>query len=408
MLTEAHTPQIAKLIYAVSEGHLEVAIKVLSLDISQVESYNSLAAFNSDKSDYLRLLLEKRLSALGATGGQIDDVLKFGALLGLSFTYLELEIITQYGQAKLRTIIENAQRMALVDESKCVCQFSHDIIREFFRQKALSTNRGYYYDRLISCYKALYPTEYNLRIKYLLASGNIKEVEKLYTLEIIAQMETRNIKRSADIEILLSDEIKHYIENMNTAWILYHKSEFRAVTHNLQLIEDIYPLELLAERDYLSALATTRTLKPIDCDTALHILSSYEDSESKFSEPQIWSKTMLLLLAAHLHAENRNDCERVQKKLYEFYSQKAPISKCYRRDLNVLRRKSIAIFELEISLIHMKESVEFFQPEDEQSYPLYPCEYLMSLANYSAGLLCMGLFQCAYDTIYKAAMLTID
>jgi len=148
LIKAKYDPKILKLLFAISEGHLAVTINALSLPISSEDTLDS-EVLATQEGQYIRLLLERRLSALGATGQQIDNVLKFGSLLGLSFTYLELEYITNFKQAELRSVIKRANSISLVESSMTDCQFSHEIIREFFHQKALEQSEGFYYNRLI-------------------------------------------------------------------------------------------------------------------------------------------------------------------------------------------------------------------------------------------------------------------
>lgn len=404
LIAPGFDPRILKLIFAISEGHLEVTIKSLALQIPFEDTLAS-ETLATREGQYIGLLLERRLAALGATGRQIDDVLKFGALLGLSFTFLELEYITKIRQAELRSIIKRANSVSLVESSQTDCQFSHEIIREFFRQKALEQSEGFYYDRLIHCYQALYPTEYGLRIHYLLHIGNVAEIEKLYCLDQVRQLESGIASQNQELEVLLSEENREYLNAMSRAWMAYKVADYAQARRQLRQIEDAYPVELLAERDYLAAITLTRGLVKEECDCAYQLLSAYETSRERFQEPQIWSKVMLLLFATFLHVGHREDCRRVQGMLYSFYAETAPICETYRRDLNVLRRKSIAIYELEISLSHLQKSVRYFQPRHTGDIPEYPREFFMSLVNYSANLLCLGRFEEAYESILEAVNL---
>lgn len=407
LITPEFDPKILKLLFAISEGHLEVTIKALALQIPFEETLDS-EALTTQEGKYIRLLLERRLSALGATGQQIGNVLKFGALLGLSFTFLELEYITKSHQAELRSIIKRANSVSLVESSQTDCQFSHEIIREFFRQKALEQSEGFYYDRLVQCYQTLYPTEYGLRIHYLLHIGNVAEIEKLYCLDQVWQMESGITSPNQELEILLSEESREYLNAMSQAWMAYKTADYVHARNQLHQIEDIYPIELLAERDYLATITLTRSLVKEECDHACQMLSAYETRREQFREAQIWSKVMLLLFATFLHAGRREDCRRVQGILYSFYAETASVCETYRRDLNVLRRKSIAIYELEISLSHLQKSVRYFQPCHAGDVPAYPREYFMSLVNYNANLLCLGRFADAYESILEAVKLITE
>ena len=86
---------------------------------------------------YLNELLEKRMTELGATGKQIMYVLEFGSVIGLSFSYYELEQVTQMKKGVFSQIISRAKEWNLVedDQEKTYYKFVHDIILEIFKHR---------------------------------------------------------------------------------------------------------------------------------------------------------------------------------------------------------------------------------------------------------------------------------
>ena len=146
----------------------------------------------------------------------------------------------------------------------------------------IEQREGFYYDRLVQCYQALYPTEYGLRIHYLLHIGNVAEIEKLYCLDQVQQMESGVASPNQELEVLLSTENREYLDAMSQAWMAYKAADYVCVQNHLRQIEDIYPVELLAERDYLAAMTLTRALIKENCDCACQLLSTYEARRKHF------------------------------------------------------------------------------------------------------------------------------
>ena len=93
-----------------------------------------------------------------------------------------------------------------------------------------------------------------------------------------------------------------------------------------------------------------------------------------------------------------SNAQIVLDKLYRFYSEKARICSDYKKELNILRRKCMPFYELEVAAVYLKKSVSFFSPTKNDYFVMYPRQYFMSLINYSSNQICMGEFSNAFDS----------
>lgn len=386
---------VVKILYKITNQHLTISKNALSCQIDKD------AFFEDGKmtdEDFLRILIEKRLSQLGANGEQISEVLKFASLIGLAFSILELEYLVSYNEADIQKIINQADDMALIEFRQPVYRFSHEIIRELFRKK-LENNKYVYCQKAVLCYKTLHPYDYLLRIKQLVKLGDIPGLEKLYCLDIFRQLEESGTYEGNEIiEVLLSVDILDYIALIQKTYKLYQKGSYDDAIEIASCIEDIYPLELLAIRDQMISLCMTKSLDDYQRQKAVMKLENYEAMLQNFSEEQIWSKTMMCLLTAYIHIRDIEHARNLLKTLYSFYAERSRYCDDYKKELNILRRKSTPFYELEPAAITLKRAVDFFAPSSDGSkYIQYPIQYFMALANYSSNQICSGEFDKAFE-----------
>lgn len=386
---------VVKILYKITNQHLTISKNALSCKIDK-----DIFSMNSKMSDedFLKIIIEKRLSQLGANGEQISEVLKFASLIGLAFSILELEYLVSYNEADIQKIINQADDMALIEYRQPGYRFSHEIIRELFCKK-LESNKYAYCQKAVLCYKTLHPYDYLLRINQLVKIGDIPELEKLYCLNVFRQLEESGIYEGNEIiEVLLSADILDYIALIQKTYKLYQKGGYDDAIEIASCIENIYPLELLAIRDQIISLCMTKSLDDCQRQKAVTQLENYETMLQKFSEEQIWSKTMMCLLTAYIHVRDIERARDILKILYSFYAERSRYCDDYKKELNVLRRKTTPFYELEPAAITLKRAVVFFAPaNDGSNYIQYPIQYFMALTNYSSNQICSGEFCKAFE-----------
>jgi hypothetical protein len=389
------------LLYNLTESHLEVTKQTLQYSPEEL-LHMDIVRGETTEIGYLQVLIDNRLSAMGATGEQIAEVLKFASLLGYAFTVIELSITLDYHKAELQTIVKEANDIHLIVNEHNKYRFSHEILRELFKQKS-GKDLVKYYPKVIACYQELYPSEYNTRIKYLLKLGDIDEIEKLYFLEMVKSKEHSEVYLpNSELEVLLKPETKEFIDIMASAIDLIHHENYQKSIKILIGIEPLFPIEMLAEKDCLLSKCLTKMLDEESRSRAVDILLDYENRVEMFIEKQIWAKTMMHLIIGYIHVGNQKKAKRIQEKLYYFYADHCNICEEYKVKLNILRRKASAFYDVDIARRYLAESTKFFSKGIESSLVKDPRECYMSLVNYGANLLCSGRFPEAYECMTTA------
>lgn len=393
---------ISKLLYKLTNQNFAITRAALSSS----STYTSLSSeIRTDETKFLKILIEMRLSELGATGEQITEVLKYASLIGYAFSLNELEYLVPYNDNEVIQIINKANSLYLVEPEQMLYHFTHEIIREFFRKK-LEADNFTYLQKTIGCLKLLHPYDYTTRIGYLLKTGDVSELEKIYGLKLVDQLEkTGSCEQNYELNIIVSDDAKNFYENIISAYIAFQNGNYTNAIRFLKCIEDIYCLEFLATRDILLSQCLTKSIAKNSREQAVSILEHYLENDKLFTEKQIWASTMQCLLAAYIHIRDISNAQVVLDKLYEFYGKNSKICSDYKKELNILRRKCTPFYELEVATIYLRKSVSFFSPSQNDYFILYPRQYFMSLINYSSNQICMGEFSAGFENAQIALSL---
>lgn len=392
------TDNVVKLLYKLTNQNIAITKNALLYPTS----YSSLSIeIQIDEKDFLKILIEMRLTELGATGEQITEVLKYASLIGYAFSLHEIEYLVPFNDLEVKAIIDKANDLSLIEPKKMLYYFTHEVIRELFRKK-LEEDRSLYWQKTITCLKALHPYDYETRISYLIKMGDLAELEKIYVLKIVSNLEKKGFcDENADLNILISEEVKYFIDRIRNAYIAYQSAKYTTAIRFLESIEDIFPIELLSIRDSLLSQCLTKKLSSKHRQQAVFVLQNYMYDFENFSEKQIWANTMMCLLAAYIHIRDINNAQAVLSKLYEFYAKYSKICLEFKKELNILRRKSTPFYELEVASVYLKKSVEFFGTRSN-GFIMYPHQYFMSLINYSSNQICSGNFSNAFNCAQTA------
>lgn len=248
-------------LYSITGGHLHLT-KVMINYLNDSNDQSSIKLEELADTNQISTLIQDRLKNLGAAGQVIDEVLKYASVLGISFTFFELEKITNKNQEELQYIIKEANKLHFVEQANKKVNFIHEFIRSLFEKK-LEDTKTYYY-AYAECLKVIKPSDYIARARAMLKASCLKEAALLYVLAYIQKLRNNDIIKTEFLEEIFISikelDVEEYIELMQQAYKEYNNKEFDKAIEHLSWIEDTYPTVLKAERDYLLAMCLTKKL----------------------------------------------------------------------------------------------------------------------------------------------------
>ena len=398
-----------ELLYNLMNGHLKIYYEILS-EIKD-NSFDFDMRYHSNI-EYLSRVLNKRLAECGATGPQIAQVLEYASIIGMSFSSLELGIITDYTKSRLMKIINDANEMKLTETAheRNYYRFAHDIIREIFRAKV---NAEYpdHYETLALCLKEIKPGQYLRRAKYMMSSLNAEKAAILYCLDMISQLRIyQNISEDVktEVEHILSSRLEKYVDHMDIAYKLFHSQKFSSALDQLDLILDYYPIELLAERDILRLRCYSKKLATNTLEDTINKFDKKRVALYACGEKEIYERMGHALITAFAHLGNIKRAREIEEEILNSISSRVEFDDSAETRVNVIKRNANAIHGIEISPILVEQAVHFFGQTDENDNIRDIRQYYTSSINYSAVLTMQGRFSIAYREAMRALELEND
>ncbi len=361
---------------------------------------------------YLNELLEKRMAELGATGKQIMYVLEFGSVIGLSFSFYELEQVTQMKKGQFSQIISRAKEWNLVedDPQKMYYKFVHDIILEIFKHRTES-NIFEYYEKLEECLMRIKPGSYLRRARYRIYMRDLPEAVLRYVMELFQELRDNN---SVYTEIenealgLMDDDVRSYYFSMKEAYQLYLRKKYQEALLILEKIPFHLNRLLLAERDLLKSRCLSKSLNEHDRKEAIHILEKYYKNDFIKCESDLWERLMTSLITAYYHGSYKDHAQELEEELLNHLSERSLFDSMANLRIHILLRNSNSIHDSEFAEGFIKKAVEYFSRKTNYGIPINILEYYKALLNYSAILCKNGKFEDAFQQTQNAIQLEND
>lgn len=392
--------EIKKILYQLSDGHLEVIKHIISQMNNTTYMFNVDKNFNCNE-DLLAELINDKLKKLGANGTQISELLEYASLIGKTFSHTELSRIVELNQQEFHDAIQKSNEMEFIISQNKYSNFSHDIIQLLFRKRA-NHNQIYYYERMKECIKELYPSEYERRIEIEQNLGNFSEAAILIALLCAKRNYSLSFKDESYEQILsFCPAIHDFLQDMHDAYKAYIVKDYKRTISILNTIDDFLPTVLLAERDLLKSITLTKLLDEPLRQQAIHCLDEYTLEELN-NEGDVYLRVQLALISSYAHISEIAKAKECEKVISKYLSPRQAYDENALYIINILRRKSNAMHECIYAEKHIRRSVNYFAPLPGQEAPLDPVQYLMSLGNHAGILIECGLFSESLKEITKA------
>lgn len=395
--------EIKRVLFKLSDGHLEVIKHVVS-QMNQVPyKSNTNVGFNSSE-EFLEDLIDEKLKNLGASGNQISELLEYASLIGKTFSNTELSRIVELNGQDFHDAILKSNEMELITTQNRYSNFSHDIIQLLFRKRA-NQHHIFYFERMRECIKELYPSQYERRIEIEQNLGDFSRASILIAL--LCAKKNYNLAFEDDIYVQVLSfhpEIYDFLRDMHDAYVAYTNRNYKMTISILNTIDDFLPIELLAERDLLKSITLTKVLNESFRQEAIQCIQGYTLEELN-NEGDIYLRVKLSLISSYAHIAEIEKAKECEKKIFKYLQPRLGYDENARFIINILRRKSNAMHECIYAEKNIKKSVQYFAPLAGQSAPLDPIQYLMSLGNYAGILIECGRFLESFNEISQAQKL---
>ncbi|WP_349966927.1 ATP-binding protein [Roseburia faecis] len=381
------------LLFNLVNGHLQVLFEV----INEINNHNFdfNATYESNK-QYLSTVLEKRLKEYGADSTQILKTLEYAAIIGITFSVYELRNITKSTENEIKKIIAETSKLTITEQTEefDYIKFAHDIIREIFKTKVEQDHTEYYYS-LALCIKEIKPDQYLRRARYCIKCLDTEDAVILYMLEAVKQIRLYGKVLNTifeEMSPLMNSLQKEYLKLMQEAYCLYSKKEYKQASSKLSLILDIFPAELLAERDILKIRCFSKTMASNEIQDIITKSNNIRKNNTFNGEKDIWERYSQVVMIAFAHLGEITLAREVEDDTLRSLSERLNYDDTAKKRLNIIKRVANSIHNIDVSAVFVKDAFDYFG-----NSLLDIRQYYICLGNYTTILINQGDFEEAYN-----------
>lgn len=389
---------IAESVWACSGGHLALAKKCADR-IADGEAESLKAAAASD--DFLRRVLEERLSSLGEKGNQALALLQTAAVLGLTFRRDELLCAFEGDGSETVGLLRYCREEAVLEVDDRVGRFVHDLYREHFLS-ARGTDRAGIHLSLSRCLRELRPGDYELRCQNALKAEQFEDAAAWAIQAALLRQREGLPWRELPDEVMdamerasltpVAGQFEEALDHLN-------KYRFDQCLKTLDGLPHRLPYSLTGEAAFLraSCLMTTRSEESrAEARAILESWSGYEEEE-----PELGIRLLLLLLHAYSLQVDKAPGLELEGRIRRILSQRASFDPAADDAAYSLDRSAGSLHAPDRALWKNRYAVEHFEPEEGQTVVRRPGEYYKCLVNLGANALLNGEFEAAIEAHRK-------
>lgn len=389
---------IKKILFNLSNGHLEVIKQIAQKIDDQFSDYNTTEQ-NLEK--YLEELVSKNLDTLGTKGTEISNLLEYASLVGKEFLNDEVKKTYNLSKQDYIKLMQYSQNMEYIIQGNPYAHFSNDIIQLVFRNKAYKNN-VLYYEKMSNCVKELFPSDYKRRIQIELQLNNRYNAAILSVLLFFKHKFQPFYQEEVYLEIIKEfPDVNEFFSLFRPAIKQYNQRNYKEVIKQLNYIYGLYPCELLVIKDIVESISLTKLLDNNSRQKALECLEHYT-FEKMNGEGDLYLQVLLTLISSYSHNGMVKRAKECEKKIMNYLQPRISYDENARTILHTLKRISNCMHECIFSEIYIRQSVEFFAPLPGNTIALNPLQYIMSLANHTGILIECSRYSEAVYEIEKA------
>lgn len=394
-----------EILFSLINGHIRMLVELLD-ELKQ--NRLTLNTAEGKPKELLASIIHQRLKDCGATGEQIKITLEYAALLGLSFSSYELNKIMQLKNKQFEKIIARSNEMKLIErhsEKYNTLLFAHDIIHEIF-QSEIPEDDSEYYEKIELCLKEIEPGEYIRRAKYSFKAGNTDKAFILTVLNILKQLREDGFILDDEIlkyKVLFESDKSYYmyynyIIIMKDGYELYRQGQYEKALKTVTQIDEIYPVELLAEKEILCSYCYTKKIDSCYRYTGLKRLKNYASIERCNNERDLYERVLVRITILEAHLGNVDAARIDERKIIDSLCNRINHDEQAQMRFHTLNRISNAFYDCETAADKMKKAVAYFGTDYEKGGLWRNTkQYYLSQVNY-AGILCLiGKFKESFD-----------
>ena len=364
-----------KILYDLTNGRLD-----LLSDVSHQFQQSDLGNLSTGWSDYYSGLVRRRILGLREQVKEIEDTLTAAAIIGESFSFMDIACLTGSARDALATTLELASKEHLISSAGDTARFCSTELHRYFH-RAGQEEHSRYHSKFAECIRLMRPGDYGHRAQHLLLAGGTEDALTCYAqAALAARREYRSPSDPGDFVTATGwADVRRFLDRMRLAADAYDDQRIAEGLEIVDGIEAFLPEVLIAERDYLRAVLLLALPSIRSYDQARLLLERWVKLADR--ETELWARMAQSLIVAQAQTDHIDEARRLEAQLTANYWERRQIDPWALHALNVLRRRSECLHSLPTATQRLESAIAYFGPATTDSVPRHPIQYYYTLTN---------------------------
>lgn len=377
-------------LYAVSQGHLEVAKQIVRID---TESDLQNLARTSDLTALMSELLSARMAGEDDESS-LSRLLTIAACAGSAVSEAELRCAFM-DEAKFTHAFEAAVRKQLLSADGDVVRFVHEVVRAA-AERLGSPGAAALHAKLAECVKLLRPGDYAARFRHAMMSNNIKQANEL---AFALAMQVVRGERDALLGVPDVGSLAEILDALAKAYQLMDHGDHREA---MSRVLPYYDGEFSVAQGEIVAVIALNQIKRRSPDSYSEAAGLLEHWREWREEPELWQRLMSILVTAWIQCGDTERASQLYTTLARDLMRQSKQDSASRTRAEALNRKADMVFTSEIAVKHIARALEWFGPVLGGDTPRHAFEYTASLVNLAGAQFTLGRFAAAAEAAADA------
>lgn len=378
-------------IYDLTNGNLEL--------IKELANSNSLSP-NVEYTDCLQLI-ENHLNNVSSNPEALLQLLRETAFIGNETDIRLLKIFSSISAIPFEDILGEAIDLLYLSKEEYIISFVKHYIYTILEKNQYKDL--HYYNSLSKCINRLYPTRYDLQMKYASRGGLQFESQNYLLLYLIKYYRENNVLYPLSPiyqeQLQTNSNYSFYIKLCNAYESYKSKNYDNAEEILLQLYSNTK--EFRFEKEYLHSLVVTNKYFSLDeFYERIDVLNSYISDDFEKKHPEMYLRALMILAELYSEVSDEKEQKRCIYKIHACFAKYSTTDENIRRYEFCFKLKANAFYKIEIATRYTQTACEYFK--NSEYTPCYISDYYLSLLNHAANLIVQNEHSVANGLLMNA------
>lgn len=346
-------------------------------------------------------IVEEYLKNHSTNAEELMQLLKEIAFIGYTVDIRLIKLFSQISTKPLDDILAEAIELSYLNKDKDLISFVKQYVYTILEKNKYKD--VHYYLNLCKCINRLYPTRYDLQMRYMWY-GNLKhDAEKFCLLYLIKYYRENNVyyplSSNKEFELKKNSNYSFYTE-LCAAYKLYKCKDYSGAEQIL-LNTFIDSPEFCFEKDYLlSLIATNKYYSEGEFDERIDVMNRYISDDFEKDYPEMYLRALMILAELYSEVSNQEMCRKCIRKTGEIFSKYSLTDRLIRRYEYCFKMKANAFYKIEIATKYTQTAYEYFKNPENMQYNI--SDYYLAILNHAANLIVLSKNTDAKKMLYEA------